>query len=685
MENVDIQTTQTPNEQTLQSVYSPSESNITTVVQDVPQIQTVIQDNMPAISSVINAPFVEVTSVNGMTGDVITNAQVEEYRKGRYYTKNSVVTHNYSLYIALEDFTAGDFDPTQWQEVSSGGSGVQSDWNDNDTTSPAYIKNKPDLTNYVEKETGKGLSTNDYTTAEKSKLAGIENNAEVNKISTITVNGATQTPVQKNISLTIPVKTSDLTNDSGYITQAVVTLTNFYDKSEVDAMVSSAIKYKGSVATKSALPSNPSNGDLYYVEDEGVSYVWSSADSKWNKQSGEIDLSPYLTKTEASSTYVAQETGKGLSTNDYTTNEKTKLAGIATGAEVNVQSDWNTTDATADSYIKHKPSVPTKTSELTNDSDYQTGTQVSSALANKVDKVSGKGLSTNDYTTTEKNKLAGIASGAEVNVQPDWNQTNSSADDYIKNKPNIVGTSQSDWNTTDTADASYIKNKPTAVSAFTNDAGYLAMDYDTISDYILPVGTIIEFDSDYEPSFPTTNLYGEWESLGWTDNKVWRQVISRNASNIAANGTLEEFFAIPGDYVEIRISGLVVPNTSGTLYVQINQQTSGYTRWGIIRSGTNTPGTHYFENNAYPLAASSGTPISWEMTYRKPKNTTSVSWIWKTRIESAGEQRFGGFSQNNTTKLNYVKAWVSVACSYSEWTVEVLRNLGTTRKYRRIA
>lgn len=36
-------------------------------------------------------------------------------------------------------------------------------------------------------------------------------------------------------------------------------------------------------------------------------------------------------------------------------------------------------------------------------------------LSEKVDAVSGKGLSTNDYTTTEKNKLAGIASGAEVN------------------------------------------------------------------------------------------------------------------------------------------------------------------------------------------------------------------------------------------------------------------------------
>lgn len=33
----------------------------------------------------------------------------------------------------------------------------------------------------------------------------------------------------------------------------------------------------------------------------------------------------------------------------------------------------------------------------------------------KVDKATGKGLSTNDYTTAEKNKLAGIETGAEVN------------------------------------------------------------------------------------------------------------------------------------------------------------------------------------------------------------------------------------------------------------------------------
>ena len=39
-------------------------------------------------------------------------------------------------------------------------------------------------------------------------------------------------------------------------------------------------------------------------------------------------------------------------------------------------------------------------------------TQIKNTLNNKVDKVSGKQLSTNDYTTAEKKKLAGIATQA---------------------------------------------------------------------------------------------------------------------------------------------------------------------------------------------------------------------------------------------------------------------------------
>ncbi len=48
-----------------------------------------------------------------------------------------------------------------------------------------------------------------------------------------------------------------------------------------------------------------------------------------------VDLSDYYTKTQADNKFVEKETGKGLSTNDYTTTEKNKLSGIESGAEVN--------------------------------------------------------------------------------------------------------------------------------------------------------------------------------------------------------------------------------------------------------------------------------------------------------------------------------------------------------------
>lgn len=68
---------------------------------------------------------------------------------------------------------------------------------------------------------------------------------------------------------------------------------------------------------------------------------------------------------------------------------------------------------------------------------FYTKSETNGLLDDKVDKVSGKGLSTEDYTTAEKNKLSGIAAGAEVNVQSDWNQSDSTKDDYIKNKPTL--------------------------------------------------------------------------------------------------------------------------------------------------------------------------------------------------------------------------------------------------------
>ena len=70
-----------------------------------------------------------------------------------------------------------------------------------------------------------------------------------------------------------------------------------------------------------------------------------------------------------------------------------------------------------------KVTVPTATSDLTNDSNF-----VEDANYVHTD---------NNYTSAEKSKLSGIASGAEVNVQSNWNETDSTADAYIANKPDI--------------------------------------------------------------------------------------------------------------------------------------------------------------------------------------------------------------------------------------------------------
>ena len=83
---------------------------------------------------------------------------------------------------------------------------------------------------------------------------------------------------------------------------------------------------------------------------------------------------------------------------------------------------------------------------LGNDANFST--TIATQIGGKVDKVDGKDLSTNDYTNEEKIKLSGIAVGAEINVQSDWNEADRNSDAYIKNKPTIP--TVPDWAQTDT-------------------------------------------------------------------------------------------------------------------------------------------------------------------------------------------------------------------------------------------
>jgi len=130
--------------------------------------------------------------------------------------------------------------------------------------------------------------------------------------------------------------------------------------------------------------------------------------------------------------------GKELSTNDYTTAEKNKLAaisgtntgdqdlsGYATTAQLATKA--NSADVTTSLATKaNTTDVTTSLATKANTADVTTSlatkantADVTTSLATKVDKVTGKDLSTNDYTTAEKTKLAAITgtnTGDQVNI-----------------------------------------------------------------------------------------------------------------------------------------------------------------------------------------------------------------------------------------------------------------------------
>ena len=83
--------------------------------------------------------------------------------------------------------------------------------------------------------------------------------------------------------------------------------------------------------------------------------------------------------TKIKNSFVAKVEGKGLSTHDLTDDLKAKLDGIEAGAEANVQADWSATEG--DSAILNKPIIPSKTSQITNDSGFITSADIPEGAA----------------------------------------------------------------------------------------------------------------------------------------------------------------------------------------------------------------------------------------------------------------------------------------------------------------
>lgn len=212
------------------------------------------------------------------------------------------------------------------------------------------------------------------------------------------------------------------------VTKSVNDLVYYYTRSEIDnlakeinTLISEIPKFKievvnqlptiGDVTTIYLLKTSTTEADNLYTE-----YIY--VKSKWEELGTQkLDLTGYATEEWV--------TDKGYTSNTGTvTRVAIKLNGVVKG-------------------------VVTTSGEID--------------LGNVVVPVSGKGLSTNDYTTTEKNKLANIQAGAEVNVQSNWTEPNENSAAFIKNKPKIP--TVSDTYSSTSSDAMSGKAVASAISA----------------------------------------------------------------------------------------------------------------------------------------------------------------------------------------------------------------------------
>lgn len=172
-------------------------------------------------------------------------------------------------------------------------------------------KIKTALNGKVDVVDGKGLSTNDYTTSEKTKLGAIASGAQVNVIESVKVNGTKIEPSSKAVDISVPTKTSQITNDSGFqnATQVNATITGkgYQTRAQVQSLINSAVGNVTSIKYQKvdSLPTAGENGVIYLVshshgtQDIYDEYIWIS-DTKTFEKIGntDIDLSAYVKSSE---------------------------------------------------------------------------------------------------------------------------------------------------------------------------------------------------------------------------------------------------------------------------------------------------------------------------------------------------------------------------------------------------
>ena len=175
----------------------------TAATYDDTAIKASIKTNTDAITKLNGADTVDGSvdkkikdAINKFATDVSDDSTVNTFKElidyaashqGEYSTLSGEVQNNTTAIATLNGTGAGSVSKT----VS-------------DAVDAAKTELQGNIDGKVDKVDGKGLSTNDYTAAEKTKLTGIAEGAQVNVIEEIQVNGTKVAPSGKKVNISIP-------------------------------------------------------------------------------------------------------------------------------------------------------------------------------------------------------------------------------------------------------------------------------------------------------------------------------------------------------------------------------------------------------------------------------------------------------------------------------------------------
>lgn len=295
----------------------------------------------------------------GEKGDPGSDASVTKQNVETVLT-GDITSHNHdSRYISKSNTSTytptADYHPATKKYVDDTVAAVDVTEQISGKADKTYVDSKLDTK--VDKEEGKGLSTNDYSDDDRQKVSNIVDYVTTMR-STTSMNTMGLSLDKKNVITGSIYTTGSVTFNSASSKSAGVLTASYFEKldalpsaDELDQKINTAIgsvyKVKGSVANYEALPKdNVTIGDVYNLEDTGANYVATSTTPDWDKLSETVDLNGYLTKTDAASMY--QPKGNYLTSvpEEYVTETELTAKGYATTTQVNTKLDSSAYTAT---------------------------------------------------------------------------------------------------------------------------------------------------------------------------------------------------------------------------------------------------------------------------------------------------------------------------------------------------